>query len=154
MEKKLKELFLDLTEKLLIKVNNITVEKKDDMYLIDIETDEAGLMIGHGAETIKAIQLIGKILINKDQETPVSIFVDVDEYRKRQEESVKILAERKASLARSTGEAQSLLPMSPYFRRVVHIHLTQPEFSDVETESVGEGDHRKVIIRVKKVENE
>ena len=75
-----------------------------------------------------------------------TIVVDVDNYRKRQEDNVINLAERKVDMARKTTKMQVLPPMSPYFRRVVHLHLTKDQFDDVKTESIGDGDHRQVTI--------
>jgi hypothetical protein len=40
--------------------------------------------------------------------------------------------------------------MSPYFRRVVHMHISAtPTLADLATESIGEGDYRQVVIRLK-----
>ena len=77
------------------------------------------------------------------------MILDVDGYRKRQEESVKTLAEKKVELARQTKQDQLLPPMSSYFRRIVHLFLASGEFPDVTTESMGEGDNRQVIIKIK-----
>lgn len=149
MEKILTDLIQDLTQKMDIKINKLEIGKKDDSYYINLETEEPSLLIGPGGETIRAMQLILKILLWRKAQQEVNIFLDIDNYRKRQEESVITLAERKAALARTTGQDQALLPMSPYFRRLVHVHLSQPEFQDLTTESIGEGPHRKVIIKLK-----
>jgi hypothetical protein len=43
-----------------------------------------------------------------------------------------------------------LPPMSPYFRRIVHLHIASNEsLKDLTTESSGEGDYRQVILRLK-----
>jgi hypothetical protein len=40
--------------------------------------------------------------------------------------------------------------MSPYFRRIVHLHIANdPQFQDLTTESIGEGDYRQVVLRLK-----
>lgn len=119
------------------------------VYRIDIDSDEASTLIGYHGETIYALQHLVKTLVWKKSGENVFIIIDVDSYRKRQEESVLALAMRKVEAARKTLQDQMLPPMSPYFRRIVHMALTTPEFSDVATESVGEGDHRAVVIKVK-----
>lgn len=120
------------------------------VYRIDIDTDEAATLIGYHGETIYALQHLLKTLVWKKSNENVFIIVDVDSYRKRQEESVLALAMRKVETARKTFQDQTLPPMSPYFRRVIHLALANPEFSDIVTESIGEGDHRSVTIKVKK----
>jgi len=40
--------------------------------------------------------------------------------------------------------------MSPYFRRVVHLHIANhPDYQDIATESVGEGDYRQIVLKLK-----
>ena len=40
--------------------------------------------------------------------------------------------------------------MSPYFRRIVHLHVANtPELSDLTTESSGDGDYRQVVLKLK-----
>lgn len=124
-------------------------EKTFPVFRIDIDTDEAGLLIGYYGETIYALQHILKTVIWQKTGESVFISVDVDSYRKRQEDSVKKLAERKVDTLRKTQQEQLLPPMSPYFRRVVHMHLAGEDFKDVVTESVGEGDQRQIVIKMR-----
>lgn len=119
------------------------------LYRIDVDTDEASTLIGFHGETIYALQQILKTIIWNKSGKNVFVVVDVDGYRKRQEESVIKIAVRKVEMARKTMQDQMLPPMSPYFRRTIHLYLTKPEFSDIITESVGEGDHRQIVIRLK-----
>jgi predicted RNA-binding protein Jag len=63
---------------------------------------------------------------------------------------VRKIAEQKADFVRRTGSRIALAPMSPYFRRIVHLHISNtPSLSDLTTESVGEGDYRQVVLRLK-----
>lgn len=119
------------------------------IYRIDIDTDEASTLIGYHGETIYALQHLLKTLVWKKTDSTIFIILDVDGYRKRQEESVVNLALKKVELLRKTGKSQMLPPMSPYFRRVVHLSFTKPEFDDITTESFGEGDDRAVTIKLK-----
>ena len=130
----------------------IKIDKRDDTYRINIESEEPSLLIGHHGENIFALQNLLKIIIwNKqpgDQNEGIKILVDVDDYRKRQEENVIRLADRKAEMAQKTQQSQALPAMSPYFRRVVHLHLAE-KFADLMTESAGEGDFRHINIKPK-----
>lgn len=131
------------------KEKTVVEGKEYPLYRIDIDTDEASTLIGYHGETIYALQQLLKTIIWNKNEKNVFILVDVDGYRKRQEDSVKKIAFRKAEMARKTMQDQMLPPMSSYFRRVVHLYLMQ-EFSDLITESIGEGDSRQIVIRLKK----
>lgn len=55
------------------------------------------------------------------------------------------LARSMAEEAILEGKEIVLRPMSPYERRIVHMELSKN--SRVKTESIGEGENRKVIIR-------
>ena len=129
----------------------ITQDKEDEtLYHINIESDDPSILIGYHGENIMALQHILKVLVwRKADQEDFKILLDVDDYRKNQEENVLALAERKVEGLRQSGNEQKLPPMSPYFRRVIHLHLMKPEFEDIETYSVGDGDHRRVVIKSK-----
>ena len=70
--------------------------------------------------------------------------IDVEGYRSRREQSLQQLADRMAKQALKTGQRQTLEPMSPADRRLIHIALR--DFEGVTTESAGEEPRRKVVI--------
>ena len=72
--------------------------KGDPVYHIDISCDEAATLIGYHGETIYALQHVLKSLVWKRANQSVFIVLDVDGYRKRQEESVLITAIKKLRL--------------------------------------------------------
>jgi spoIIIJ-associated protein len=71
--------------------------------------------------------------------------VDVEDYRKRQlDRLVAHVREVAARVARS-GQAESLEPMNPFMRKVVHDAISG--VSGVESGSEGEEPERRVVIR-------
>lgn len=144
----------EILEELLIKIeapfDDIKVEQdkhKDiDIYRINIDTEDPSMLIGFHGENIHALQHLLKVISWKKTQKEFNILLDVGNYRQKQEENVINLAKRKVEMARRTQKTQVLPPMSAYFRRVVHLYLTESEFDDVTTESIGEGDHRQVTI--------
>ena len=141
-----------ILSKLCTPFRKVRLEKKDnETYRINIESEEPSLLIGHHGENIHALQNVLRVILwNQKPEEKMNVIVDVDDYRKRQEDNVLNLAERKVDTVRKTHEVQSLPPMSPYFRRLVHLHLAD-KFQDITTESVGEGDFRYLTIKPKEV---
>lgn len=148
METLLQETIEDILNRISSPFRKIKIDKRDDTYRINIESEEPSLLIGHHGENIFALQNLLKIIIWKKQPGEYKILLDIDDYRKRQEENVIKLAERKADQVMKTQQPQSLPAMSPYFRRVVHLHLAE-KFTDLMTESVGEGDFRHIMIKPK-----
>lgn len=151
IEELLKETLEELLNRLGTEYHKITVteEEKDD-FLINVESEEPSLMIGYHGENIQALQHILKVLVwKKARNENFNILLDIDDYRKRQEENVITLAERKVEAARKTGRPQKLPPMSPYFRRKVHLYCMGAGFDDIETLSEGADERRYVIIKLK-----
>ncbi|MFA6528339.1 MAG: R3H domain-containing nucleic acid-binding protein [Candidatus Gracilibacteria bacterium] len=150
MENDIKDIIAEILKAMDIPVSSIdvTMDEDEKTYKINIGSEDSNLLIGKHGENMQALQVIAKLIIYKrfDDKKDFSIVIDVDNYRKRQEESVIEMANRKAAQVRQTGNSQSLPPMSPYFRRIVHMHLMQPEFEDLTTESHGNGAFRQVII--------
>jgi spoIIIJ-associated protein len=144
LERLLKMLKIEYSE---IEVN----EEEKDLYAVNIKSENPSEIIGHHGETIKALQHVLKIisLRKNGTEKQFNISLDADDYKKRQEENVIKIAERKVENLRRTRRPQSLPPMSSYFRRKVHLHLMGAGFDDIETTSLGDGDLRHVVIKLK-----
>jgi spoIIIJ-associated protein len=68
----------------------------------------------------------------------------VEGYRNRRERQLRQLAHRMAEQAIKTGRKQTLEPMPPNERRIIHMELREDE--NVTTESYGDEPHRKVTI--------
>ena len=115
---------------------------------IDIEGDDSGLLIGHRGETLRALQFIVSLVVNKERDDSVRVLLDVEGYRDRRERSLTKLAERVAEKVASTGQPITLEPMSPYDRRIVHVALA--EHPRVATESSGWGVGRRVSVSPKR----
>lgn len=141
-----------LLERLGLHHSGIRVSQDGDMTRVDIDSTEASRIIGWHGETLNSIQHLLKSMVRtaeKLERTPL-IIVDVDGYRAMQEDKVKRIAEAKADFVRRTGNRIALSPMSPYFRRIVHLHIANtPDLQDLTTESVGEGDYRQIVLRMK-----
>ena len=151
IDEKLKDLTIEILEKIGAEYTKVTVEEdeKDD-FSINIESDNPSLLIGYHGDNIQALQHILKVLAwNQFKNEQFNILLDVDNYRKRQEENVLKLTERKVDNVRKTGRSQILPPMSPYFRRKVHMYCMEPGYEDIETISEGENDRRQIVIKLK-----
>jgi len=70
--------------------------------------------------------------------------IDVAGYRERRKEALRDLAWRMAERVTATGQTVPLEPMPASERRIIHLALQ--DCHGVITQSVGEGDYRKVTI--------
>ena len=97
MEKTIKKILEELLVKLEADFNKVSMKEEEGIYKINIESDNPSLLIGHHGETIYALQNLLKTLAwKKSKGEEFNILVDIDGYRKRQEENVISLADRKA----------------------------------------------------------
>lgn len=152
IEAKIKELLSELLQQMDLPFEAVEVDQKDGgIYRANIETPEASLLIGHNGEHLSALQFVMKSVLWRTGaiEEDIVLIVDVDNYKRRYEEKILRQAEEKVQLVRENNSRETMPPMSPYHRRLIHLHLQALEFSDVTTESIGEGEGRKLMIRMK-----
>jgi spoIIIJ-associated protein len=148
----LKDTLGKLLEKLSLPYTDIKVSDEKDLTRMEIVSPEASRIIGWHGETLNGLQHLVKSIVRSQEKLERSPFivVDVDGYRKMQEDKVRRIAEQKADFVRRTGNRIALQPMSPYFRRIVHLHIANtPSMSDLTTESVGEGEYRQIVMKMK-----
>ena len=149
----IKDVVGSLLTQLGLPFDDVRVAEEEDMVRAEIVSGTASRIIGWHGETLNSLQHLAKSIIRQKQNLERSPFLvlDVDGYRKSQEDKVRKIAEQKADFVRRTGSRVALAPMSPDFRRIVHLHVANtPELSDLTTESAGEGDYRQVVLKMKK----
>lgn len=117
---------------------------RDAPIIVDIEGNDLSILIGRKAETLNALQFITRMIVGKEVGHAAHILVDVEGYRARREQNLRRLARKMAEQAIKSGRKQTLEPMPPNERRVIHIELR--DNPDVETESVDQDPRRKVTV--------
>ncbi len=123
-------------------------DEDDRALVLNIVGDDLGVLIGRQNETLSAVEFVTRLMVNQQVRTRTSFVVDVNGYRAKRAEALRKLALRMADQVIQNGRTVSLEPMPPAERRI--IHLTLREHPTVFTQSVGEGDRRKVTIILKK----
>lgn len=127
----------------------VTYDKKDEVFVVDIDAGETtGLLIGKRGETLLSIQNILGVLYKQETGEWAKIVVNVGDYRQKEEEYLKSLAENTAQRAVETGNPQNLYNLKAWQRRVIHMFLSDNK--DVATTSEGEGEDRYLIVSPKK----
>ena len=124
---------------------------ESNIVKVQIDGEELGVLIGYHGETLSALQTVIGLMINRDtagdDDNRYKVVVNVGDYRQRQKESLEALARRSAERVRFTKKPLTLSPMSSYDRRIVHLALERE--SEMESESVGEGRERRLVIRLR-----
>ena len=117
---------------------------QETTFRLNITGEDLGVLIGRRAETLDALQYLTRLVVNQQTHRWYRIEVDVENYKQRREKSLQRLAQTMADRAVSEGRTIVLEPMPPRERRLIHLALRDRD--DVYTESIGEGDARKVTI--------
>lgn len=137
----------ELLEKLEIAGSVSVTTDETGAFRVNIETEETGLLIGHHGRSLESLQLILGIMISKTLDRWVKAYVNVGDYREKREEALMHMAQHAAERALSLGRPIELLRLSPSERRIIHLTLSGDE--RIETESVGEGDSRVLLVKPK-----
>lgn len=135
----------DLLSRLEIDATVDVTTDETGAYRVRIQTDETGLLIGHHGKTLESLQLILGIMTSKKIGQWIKVYVNVGDYREKREETLMHMAQRAADRALTMGRPVELSRLSPAERRIIHLTLSGDE--RVETESVGEGDGRILVIK-------
>ncbi len=111
---------------------------------LDIRGEDLGILIGRRGETLGALQYLVNLIISRKVKSRVAVLVDVEGYRQRRQESLQNLARRVAERVGSFGKPVTLEPMTAAERRIIHLELR--DHPGVTTQSVGQGEDRKVAV--------
>lgn len=146
MEQQLSEV-LDNILGLLLLEGSYEIEDTDEAILVSIDTPDAGRLIGARGESLDGLQLLVNQIMSKkvgDGEFK-RVILDVSGWRKQREEDLTRIAQECGKQVLESGKEMELEPMSPWQRRVVH--MVVGEIKGLETESVGEGRDRHIVIK-------
>lgn len=127
-------------------IENYTMRavKKEGGFVIKIEGEGLGALIGRKGETMEALSYLTGLAANRTDEGFDKISVDVAGYRKKREKDIEASARKAARRVAKTGRSFAFEPMNPYERRLVHSAVSKVE--GVRSESKGEGNSRRVVI--------
>ena len=151
-----RELLMGMLERMNVRANieivpqsDAEADEDDERSLVlNIVGDDLGVLIGRQNETLSALEFVTRMMTNQQTHSRTGFVVDVNGHRAKRAESLRRLALRMAEQTAQTGRTVGMEPMPPAERRIVHLALR--DHPSVTTQSVGEGDRRKVTIIPKK----
>ena len=124
----------------------VTTSHNDQEFIIGVEGEDVGRLIGKNGRTMAAINtIIQSIAINTHSEESRRVLVDIGNYREKRKDYLIELAKRKAEQVKRTGRSVRLDPM-PARERVI-VHLTLQDVEGIITESEGVEPRRYLVIK-------
>jgi len=145
------ELINDITKKTLRLMGfegRVAIEEDGSSLRVMVEADGAGMLIGKGGENLRAFQHLLLLVISRKMGrnfAPGDFMLDVNNYRKDREGYLVSLAKNTAAEVRENREFKELQPMPASERRIIHITLADE--AGVISESTGERENRKIVIK-------
>ena len=141
------ELTKGLLERMGVRAEVEGFSREGNLYL-EIRGDQGGILIGRHGRTLESLQMLFNRMVNKRLKNAMTVILDVDDYRKRRADSMAQMALRLGDEAKRTGHSQIAGLLNACDRRIIHLTLKEDPF--LKTESIGEGELKRVkIIPVK-----
>lgn len=153
MDKKVKKIIEEATKNITTMMGfncQISIDEVEDENgvntVCNVSTEsDSNFLIGQNGDNLQALQHLVRLIVRNQSDERTKFTIDVNSYKKEKNDSIVYLAKDMAEKAVSDRKAVVLRPMSAYERRLVHMELS--ENKDVITESMGEGEERKIVIK-------
>ncbi len=123
---------------------SLSVRQGDGALEAEIQGAQAARLSGRDGRVLGAIEVLAYAALSRQGHNEVRVRIDAGGFRKRHAENLSRVAERLAVQVAKTGEPHEMQPMPPADRRVFHLALQGHPL--VQTESIGEGTARRLII--------
>lgn len=125
----------------------VTTNQDDRFIQYDIETEDAGLVIGRHGKVLNGLQTLAQIQLHQRADNKLHARVDAENYRNRRKDTVEHLAKKTAKQVMDTNQSVILEPMPAHERKQIHRYLSR--YNDVQTHSEGKEPHRYLVVEPK-----
>jgi spoIIIJ-associated protein len=121
-------------------------DNERNYIFIEITGEDLSELIGYHGKVLESLQIIMNLLLtNELRAENLSIIIDINNYRIDRIEYIRSVAKRAIAEVKEAKQSLELAPMKPYERRIVH--MVVKEDTGVVSESIGDGDERRVVIK-------
>ena len=127
---------------------DVATEETPDHLRLNLTGEGADVFLRRKGEPLDALQVIVNTAFRREDRGERHYVVDVQGFRKEQDEELRKEARTLAEKVQTSGEDEEMGPLNPYARRIVH--LTVAENPAVTTESIGEDLLKTVVISLKR----
>jgi spoIIIJ-associated protein len=115
--------------------------------LLNLEGDDSPMLRSEGGELLHALEHLVNQVYGRSLSREQRFICDVGNFRAAREAELRAMANLAAERVRSSHVPFTFGPMVASERRVIHVTLADQE--DLQTESVGEGNDRRLRIAIK-----
>jgi spoIIIJ-associated protein len=118
-----------------------------DGCALDLDGTDAPILRSEGGELLDAVEHLLNQIYGRKLGPNERIVCDVHSFRATRVAELRVMAQHAAERVRTTKVPFTFGPMSANERRVIHLTLTDEP--DLHTESIGEGNARRLKVSMK-----
>ena len=126
---------------------NAEVADSPDGCLLELDGDDASLLRSESGELLGAVEHLINQAFGRALPSGERFICDVQNFRATREAELRAMAHHAAEKVRTTHSAFTFGPMNSNERRVIHLSLVNEP--DLQTESIGEGNARRLKVSLK-----
>lgn len=123
----------------------LEVRESDDIFSVTMVSNNNPILIGKDGRTINSMQLLIRQALQNQTGMDIKVNLDASNYKAKKVKKFEFEIKNIVREVQKTKTDAKLDPMNSYQRRIVHALISN--FSNVETESVGEEPNRCVLIK-------
>ena len=138
-----RQLMMELLEGMGMKAEVGASLRGEDLYL-NIMGDREGILIGKHGRTLESLQFLFNRMVNKQLKEGVKVYVDVNDYKVKRTDSLTKMAARLGEKVKRAEKPLTIGPFNSHDRRIIHLAIK--ENPALETESLGEGEMKRIRI--------
>ncbi len=142
----------DLLEEILIQMHfedvKVIGNLEDNIIKLDAKIDpkDTGIVIGKNGRTLDAIETVIRKII-KARSNKVKLNIDINNYKKRRDEKIVMLADKACKKVLKTRKSWNLKYMNSYERRLAHEQISK--YDKLDSHSEGVEPKRYVVVDYK-----
>ena len=148
-KEEIQNLIKELVEKTTVGLQGISMtEERPGNVWISVEVNEPHYFISREGEGLQALNhIVRRILEAKatHKSDMWNIVLDINGFQKKRVDNIRAIAHMMSERARYFKSNIEVNPMTAFERRIVHEFLS--EAGDLQTESIGVGHSRRVVIK-------
>ncbi len=123
---------------------DIDLDVDNDRASVSIVGADLSQLVGRDGEVLEALQELTRLAVWRETGERSRLMLDVSGHRAERRRALVEVAKQAVEQVRETGEPQSLAPMTPFERKVVHDEVAAAELV---SDSEGVEPKRYVVIR-------
>ncbi|HNU76533.1 MAG TPA: R3H domain-containing nucleic acid-binding protein [bacterium] len=124
-------------------------EIEENNFNVTVSGDDLNFLIGFRGQSLDGLQNILRLMIYRETQIQPLITLDINDYKSRKTEKIQDMAKTFIDKVRFFQKDVEMPRMSPWERRQIHVLVS--EYDDIESESTGEGEDRRVVLKPKKL---